>query len=201
MSALCKLKVQSNNILLKKFPNSQPGDAESPKPTAKKLEENSVNCLVSPKVTTVSPKPPFSICLHCATEDIRARFNGLLVALRLAKYRPVPWSLNLTALPPILIVPGMNVEIIREHIIKTEKLRDSFERAMQSSGLVLKTSWLESRIRELDQEIKQLRQIYEIDLRDSLQRELTRREFERENRAMRLKNFVEFITNPSRWWK
>ena len=177
--------------------------AESPKETAEKIEDDHANCVVSPKVMPVSPNPHSSICLHCLVEDIRASFSGVLVALGLVRNRPGPWVVNLAPIPPIRIVPGMNVEIIREHIIKTEELRDRYEIIIQS-GHYVGFKWFENRRNQLNQEIVELRQIYELELRDLLERErqrLDRREFERQNRAIRMKKIVKTIINPSKWRK
>lgn len=193
----------SGIIVLDKDSNSQSDGAESPKPTAEKVKEYQTNCLVPPKVMPVLPNPPSSICLHCLFEVLRASFIGAFVALGLVRNRPGPWVVNLSPIPPIYIVPGMNVEIIREHIIKTEQLRDRYEIIIQS-GHYVGFKWFENRRNQLNQEIVELRQIYELELRDSLQRErlrLDRREFERQNRAIRLKKIVKTIINPSKWTK
>ena len=192
MSLSEKLKVLVNKIL-NKFFNSQP--TELPKPTAAKSDESPV----SPKVTTVSRKEPFSICLHClvggVVRGLVARVSRTLEELGFAEHDPN----DLLPIEPIRIVPGMNLKTIQKHIIKMEQLRGRFEQAKKSH--MAGTPWLKIRITKLDQDIEELRQTYEREQRDSLERERERRirwELMSQSWTRRWKSSIELIENVVR---
>ncbi len=140
MSFSAKLKTYGNNIRNKLF-NSQPADAaELSKPTSAEFDL----------------PDPSSICLHCLFEGLVARGSLALKALGLKKPADPSGASTefVISVPPILIVPGMNAEIFQQHIIKLEKLKEGFEKALQPNGYCLSSpEWLESRIKELNQEM------------------------------------------------
>lgn len=184
MSFSAKLKTYGNNIRNKLF-NSQPADAAD---------------LSKPTSTELDLPDPSSICLHCLFGGLVARGSLALEALGLKK--PADRSGASTEfvifIPPIHIVSGMNVEIIQQHIIKLENLKGSFEEALQSNlnHFVCSPEYLEFRIKELNQEIEELRQIYELEQKNSIHREQERRfrrEFKWHNRSTLLKYLNSFF--------
>lgn len=101
---------------------------------------------------------------------------------------------------PIQIVQGMNIEIIRKQIIGNEELRARFEMVLHMEQFKSSPQWFELRIKELDQEIEELQQIFEIEQRDSLQREKERQiywEMKWQFLERRLKGCLQFISRTA----